>query len=159
MWRRARPDEDDRLVEMCKSLYAEDPGPHPVTIEQAHRTLATLRREPWRGRAVVLDVDGQLVGYALLISFWSNELGGEVCDVDELFVAREHRGRGHATALFQALEHDALWPASAVALALGTTPGNANARRLYERLGFAEVGVSMVRRRALDSSRHTEEDA
>jgi GNAT superfamily N-acetyltransferase len=115
-------------------------------------TLTTLRREPWRGRAVVAEEGGALVGYALLIAFWSNELGGEVCDVDELFVLPEHRGRGLATALFAAIDEDGLWPTPAVALALGTTPGNAAARRLYERLGFAPVGVSMVRRRAARSA-------
>ncbi len=148
MWRTARPDEDDRLVEMCLDLYRDDPGPRPVGPEQVRLTLATLRGEPWRGRAVVLDLGGQVVGYALLISFWSNELGGEVCDVDELFVTREHRGRGHATSLFAALDRGELWPTTAVALALGTSPGNADARRLYERLGFAAVGISMVRRRS-----------
>lgn len=148
MWRPARPDEDDRIGELCLDLYRDDPGPRPVGPDQVRRTLLTLRAEPWRGRAVVLEVEGQLVGYALLISFWSNELGGEVCDVDELFVAREHRGRGHATSLFAALDRGELWPGPWVALALGTTPGNADARRLYARLGFASVGVSMVRRRS-----------
>ena len=142
----ARADEDDRLVEMCLSLYRDDPGPRPVAPEQMRQTLATLRREPWRGRAVVLAVDGQAIGYALLIAFWSNELGGEVCDVDELFVAREHRNRGHGRSLFAAIEHGGLWPAPVVAMALGTTPGNADARRLYEQLGFVPVGVSMIRR-------------
>jgi GNAT superfamily N-acetyltransferase len=147
MWRLARADEDERVVEMSLALYRDDPGPRPVELEQVRRTLETLRREPWRGRAVVLDKDGEVLGYALLISFWSNELGGEVCDVDELFVAPEHRGQGHGTSLFTAIDRGELWPGSAVALALGTTPGNERARRLYERLGFAAVGVSMVRRR------------
>jgi len=148
VWRAARPDDDDRLVELCLGLYRDDPGPHPVGPAQMRATLATLRREPWRGRAVVAEVNGGLVGYALLISFWSNELGGEVCDIDELFVIPAHRGRGLATALFAAIDEGGLWPTPAVALALGTTPGNAAARRLYERLGFAPVGVSMVRRRS-----------
>jgi GNAT superfamily N-acetyltransferase len=152
MWRLARPEDDDRLVDLCLGLYRDDPGPVPVTPEQMRTTLTTLRREPWRGRAVVAEEGGALVGYALLIAFWSNELGGEVCDVDELFVLPEHRGRGLATALFAAIDEDGLWPTPAVALALGTTPGNAAARRLYERLGFAPVGVSMVRRRAARSA-------
>lgn len=148
MWRLARPDDDDALVELCLGLYRDDPGSRPVGPQEMRTTLITLRREPWRGRAVVAEVEGGLVGYALLISFWSNELGGEVCDIDELFVAPAHRGRGHATALFAAIDEGGLWPSTPVALALGTTPGNAAARRLYERLGFAPVGVSMVRRRS-----------
>ncbi len=144
MWRLATERDDDLLVEMFLGLSREDPGPFPVDARQMRATLSTLRREPWRGRAVVLDLGAQVVGYALLLAFWSNELGGEVCEVDELFVAPEFRGRGHGAALFEAIERGDVWPAAAIAL--GITPGNARARRLYERLGFAEVGVSMVKK-------------
>jgi GNAT superfamily N-acetyltransferase len=145
-WRIARPDEDDLLVEMCTELYREDPGPRPVPPGQMRETLAALRREPLRGLAVALEVDRGLAGYSLLISFWSNELGGEVCDVDELFVARAHRSQGHGRSLFAAIERGELWPVPPVAIALVVTPGNARARQLYERLGFAAVAASMVKR-------------
>jgi GNAT superfamily N-acetyltransferase len=146
MWRPASESDDDVLVEMCRGLYREDPAPFAGDAGPMRETLATLRREPWRGRAVVLEVGRQVVGYALLIAYWSNEFGGEVCAVDELYVTREFRGRGHGAALFQAIERGDVWPAPVVALALGTTPGNARARRLYERLGFVAVGVSMVKK-------------
>jgi GNAT superfamily N-acetyltransferase len=146
MWRLATERDDDVLVELCLGLYQEDPGPLPARARPMRETLATLRREPWRGRAAVLDVSHQVVGYALLIAYWSNEFGGEVCAVDELYVARDFRGRGQGAALFEAIEARDVWPAPAVAIALGITPGNARARRLYERLGFATVGASMVKR-------------
>jgi GNAT superfamily N-acetyltransferase len=146
MWRPATETENELLVELCAALHREDAGPLPADARHLRATLATLRREPWRGRAVVCEVDQRVVGYALLIAFWSNELGGEVCAVDELYVVPDLRGRGHGTALFEAIERGALWPAPAAAMALGTTPDNARARRLYERLGFTTVGVSMVKR-------------
>src|SRR5262249_49453974 len=122
VWRLAREIDDDVLVAMCLELYREDPGPLPIDGRQVRETLATLRREPGRGRAVVLDLGGQAVGYALLIAYWSNELGGEVCSVDELYVTRDLRGRGHGAQLFEAVERGDVWPAPAVAIALGTTP-------------------------------------
>lgn len=146
MWRPATESDDDVLVEMCLGLYQEDPGPLPGDARPMLETLATLRREPWRGRAVVFDVGQQVVGYALLIAYWSNEFGGEVCAVDELYVVRDFRGRGHGTALFEAIERGDVWPAPVVAVALGITPGNTRARRLYQRLGLAAVGVSMVKK-------------
>src|SRR5260370_18868596 len=103
MWRLATASDDEAIVSMCVALNAEDPGPNPVQSQHVRRTLAKLREEPNRGRAVVCDFEGRTVGYALLISFWSNELGGEVCNIDELFVAPQYRGRGLATALFGSL--------------------------------------------------------
>jgi len=144
MWRLAKETEDELVAQMCLSLYEEDPGPLKVVPSRMCETLMTLRREPWRGRAVVLELVDRVGGYALLISFWSNELGGEVCQIDELYVAPELRNRGYGTSLFNAIGE--LWPTRLVAIALGVTPGNADARRLYERLGFAAVGVSMVKR-------------
>jgi len=146
MWRLATERDDEVLVELCRGLYREDPGPIPEDPRRLRATLSTLRREPWRGRAVALDVGPQAAGYALLVAFWSSSLGGEVCEVDELYVTPGLRGRGHGTALFEAVERGELWPAPPVAIALGVTPGNARARRLYERLGFVAAGVSMVKK-------------
>ena len=124
-WRKARPGDDDAVVSACLALDAEDPGPRPDSEAQVRRTLRALREEPWRGVAAVLEVDGAVTGYALVGSFWSNELGGEVCTIDELFVAQAQRGWGHATALFEALAAggDPLWPARPVALTRGDDAG------------------------------------
>jgi GNAT superfamily N-acetyltransferase len=147
MWRDARPTDDEAIARLCSALNAEDPGPEPVPTANMLRTLRELRSAPLRGRAVVLEIDGEVGGYALLISFWSNELGGEVCVVDELYVTPERRGNRYATNLLEALSaRREAWVESAVALALETTPDNARARRLYERVGFRGHNIAMRRR-------------
>jgi ribosomal protein S18 acetylase RimI-like enzyme len=146
-WRPARPDEDDAVIEMCLEFYCESPGLDPIASERVRTTLDVLRAEPWRGVVAVLDIDGVVAGYALLTSYWSNEFGGELCEVDELFVAPDRRGQGHGRALFDAIERGGIWPATAVGIALGVTPENTRARRLYEELGFEIFGISLVRRR------------
>jgi GNAT superfamily N-acetyltransferase len=146
MWRLAEPGDDDSLVEMCLRLDDEDPGILPIHPENMRSTLQALRREPCRGRTVVLEIESQLSGYALLIAFWSNELGGSICEVDELFVMPEHRNRGHGKSLFEAISQGGLWPTPIVGMALGVTPDSVRARRFYERLGFTAAGTSMVRR-------------
>jgi GNAT superfamily N-acetyltransferase len=146
MWRPAEPRDDDDLIALSVALNAEDPGPAPVPAEHVRRTLTTLRAAPERGTALVLEVDGQAAGYAFLIGFLSNELGGDVCVIDELYVAPAHRGHGHATRLLDDLATGAApYAAGAVALALETTPGNAAARRLYERVGFRARNLAMRR--------------
>jgi len=146
MWRMAKPEDDDAVVEMCMRLYDEDPGHLTVRPENIRATLQALRREPCRGRAVVLEIEHRLSGYALLIAFWSNELGGHICEVDELFVVPGHRSQGHGKSLFDGISQGQLWPTPIAGIALGVTSDNVRARRLYERLGFRAAGISMVRR-------------
>ena len=151
MWRLARPEEDDRIVELSLALYAEDPGTVPVGAEQIRRTLKELRASPVRGCVVVLEDASLVQGYAILASYWSNELGGEFCHVDEAYVAPEARGRGHTTALVESLVRgDGPWPGTPVALQLEVSPANRRARALYERLGFEPVRNLTMRRRGGD---------
>ena len=147
MWRMAEPEDDERIVVMCMALYAEDPATTEVGPEQVRRTLEELRRQPVRGRAVVLDEGGQLRGYALLISYWSNELGGEICQLDEAYVAPDVRGQGHTSELVERLARgDGPWPTIPAALQLEVSPSNRRARSLYDRLGFAPLRNLCMRR-------------
>jgi len=144
-WRRARPTDDDAVVAMSLMLHAEDPGTAAVDDDRVRRTLETFRCEPHRGRAVVAETDARPVGYAFLVPFWSNELGGSVCEVDELYVEPGFRSRGIGRALFGAIEDGSVWDEAPVAIALGVTSSNGRARSLYERAGFRAVGTVMVR--------------
>lgn len=137
VWRSAGAGDDDAIVAMSLALYAEDPGTTRVVADGVRATLVAFREHPVRGRAVVLDVHGRIAGYAFLVSFWSNELGGEICTIDEIYVEPARRGKGDATSLVTSLRKGSvLWPGHVVALELEVTPANARARRLYERLGF-----------------------
>jgi len=143
-WRAADPGDSRVIVEMSLALYTEDPGLVTVSAAQVAETLAVFQREPWRGLAVVLEVAGVIQGYALLVPFYSNEVGGTVCEVDELFVTPPSRGHGLGSALFSALDEGRF--GSFAAIALGVTPDNDRAKRLYERLGFRVAGTTLLRR-------------
>ena len=138
-WRAAIESDDDAILELCRRLYEEDPSPAPVPIAHTARTLSALREEPLRGRAVVLAGARRVFGYALLIAFWSNELGGETCEIDELYVAAEQRSRGFGSALLRSIaDGSGPWPRRPIALGLQVTPDNERAKALYVSLGFRE---------------------
>ena len=145
-WRLARAGEDETVAGMSMALYGDAAAGMGITPSQVHATLDRFRAEPLRGRALVLDSRGTLAGFCLLASFWSNELGGEVCVIDELYLKEEWRGCGHATALIEALKTDrSLWPLPPVAFELEVSPKNPDARRLYERLGFHDKHNATMR--------------
>jgi GNAT superfamily N-acetyltransferase len=135
---------------MSLALYEEDPASGPVLAAHIRATMARFREEPLRGRAVVLDNDGHPVGYALLVSFWSNELGGEICTIDEIYVRAAWRSRGCGSRLIESLNLDrTIWPARPVAFELEVSPENRRALELYERLGFRLKRNRTLRRTAV----------
>ena len=136
-FRPATPGDLPDLIRLVEALYAEDPSPQNPDSGHTRLTFSEFERHPEKGDIRVFEYDGNVAGYAILVWFWSNEYGGNKLVVDEIYVLPEYRGKGISTAFFQFLT--AHFAASAVALELEVTPGNAAARRLYERLGFRKA--------------------
>lgn len=135
----------DAVVAMMRELYLEDPavsGPDPSRFPE---TLRVLRSRPELGR-IILFLDGDVLrGYAILIPYWSNEYGGVIVFVDELFVTPAARRHGIARGLFDFIERDR--PFDPVAVMLEVSPGNHGARRLYDGVGLqARQYLTLARR-------------
>lgn len=126
----------DAVCEMMGRLYAEDAPASGQVPRNFRATIDVLLADPSRGRVVLLVAADAVCGYALLIPFWSNEMGGTVVTVDELYVVPEHRGRGVGRGLFGLIERER--PYDAVAVFLEVSASNVRARWLYESLGFTE---------------------
>jgi GNAT superfamily N-acetyltransferase len=116
------------------SLYKEDPPGQEMTAEKFDRTFWEFTNKPDKGRIVVFDRANLVIGYAIIVFYWSNEYGGDFIEVDELFVRAEDRGNGIATTFFDWLEKT--WHQKAVALSIQTTPANDRALTFYQRLDF-----------------------
>jgi GNAT superfamily N-acetyltransferase len=123
-----------KLLMMTRALYAEDEAASPVDRSRFSSNVESLVSHPLRGRIVLFSEGGLLCGYALLIPYWSNEFGGTLLFVDEMFVIPEACNKGIGRSWFKFL--DETRPLDAVALALEVSPHNAGALRLYKSLGF-----------------------
>lgn len=134
-YRPIAPPDYPIVAGLITQLYEEDPADVPVTKEKIERTFAELAAHPDKGTILVFVKKAEIVGYSILVNFWSNEFGGNVLTIDELFVAREFRGRGIASDFIRYLIASRF--NDAVVLELGVTPRNARARKLYEKLGFS----------------------
>ena len=135
-----------QLLEMMRGLYSEDPSDANTPGEtQFLRTIRVLLEKPDRGR-IVLFFEGQTIqGYAVLIPYWSNEFGGTLLFVDELFVKPEARNRGIGREFFEFLRTQR--PFDAIVSALEVSPKNLRARKLYFSLGFEPRNYTMMLRR------------
>ena len=133
-FRRFQPDDRAQLRQMIFQLYEEDPDGEPISDEKIDRTISELSRHPQKGRLMVFVEAGEIVGYSILINYWSNEFGGNVLNIDELFVKEAWRSRGIGSRFIDSLCVDT--ENNAVALELEVNPSNHRARACYERLGF-----------------------
>lgn len=131
--RAAIPADLTALVELMRGYYRDDGLEFDETTSPA--TLARLLSESQWGRVWVLESAGRAVGYIAICFGFSLELGGNDAIVDEVFVLPEHRGRGHGRRLlkFAGAETGKL---GVKALHLEVDRGNAEARRLYDALGY-----------------------
>ena len=85
----------DRVVGMMAALYAQGaPLSMPAARGGPRRWLLT---EPEFGGVWMIDLDGTLAGYMVVLLGYSLEFGGRFGLLDELFVAEDCRGMGLGT--------------------------------------------------------------
>ena len=125
----------DDLREMMYCLYEEDPEGLPITDLKIKNTIAESLARPEKIRIVMIRDEGANIGYGLLVFFWSNEYGGDVIDIDELFIKKEYRNRRIATDFIRSQISAGK---TAVAVQVEATKSNSAAERLYKRLGFEQ---------------------
>jgi GNAT superfamily N-acetyltransferase len=88
---------------------------------------------------VATDEAGTVIGFALNQWKWSSLNGARVVVLDDLFVAPEARGAGHADALIEAVA-DVARRHGAPVLSWFTMPDNKRAHTVYDRVvGTAEA--------------------
>lgn len=135
----------DAVVKMMMALYKEDRADFDRCAPSRFQyTLQQFIHTPMSGSVILFLRDHLLVGYALLVPYWSNEFGGQLVVVDELFVVPPARNTGIASSFFRYVER--LKPFGAIAALLEISPSNIAARRLYESLGYSERRNRMMYR-------------
>jgi ribosomal protein S18 acetylase RimI-like enzyme len=123
------------LREMIFSLYREDPEGEPIDEEKVERTIAEFGKNPDKVSIYMIRRKEENVGYAILVYFWSNEYGGNIVTIDELYVKEEYRSQGAGTEFFSFVEK----LENKKALQMETTPSNRRVYNYYKRLGFVPV--------------------
>lgn len=136
-FRPLRNDDYSELRGMISALHSEDRGGKPITDEKILRTVTELGRNPCKGEIVIFEEDNKTIGYSILIFYWSNEYGGDILHIDELYVKPEHRRRGAATSFLNHVSR--AFKGKIVALQLEVAPSNLEVMDYYRKLGFGRM--------------------
>ena len=108
---------------------AEDPQ------ERMLRTVRELSRHPDRGAIFLFEKDQDLVGYCVLVNYWSSAHGGTVIRVEELFLDKGYRDAGIAEDFLALIAKVA--PPGTRAIRLDSSPKDKLTLKICERAGFS----------------------
>jgi len=146
---RATAADEMALNVFMRQLREDDPDEGPYDEALCRPAMAALLGVPSLGRVWIIRAGSETAGYVVLTLSYSVELGGRYAFIDELFVAREFRGKGVGSSVLQLVAAEAR-SLGVQALSLEVTRSNDVARRLYRRNGFVARGHELMTRRLHD---------
>ncbi|MEV4441979.1 GNAT family N-acetyltransferase [Streptomyces sp. NPDC049577] len=135
--RRIRKDEMETIMPACVAMFTEEVGVSPLAGDGGLLYQARVAELVGSGRSFARIEDGRVVFKA--------EIGAatdRACQIQGVWVAPEHRGRGLSVTGMAAVLRYALTEVSPV-VSLYVNDYNTAARAAYRRVGFREVGAFM----------------
>lgn len=109
---------------------------HRINMENCDATFELCLKDNTYARMVVAEDEYGVQGYCLLSFTWSNEAGGMVVLIEEIYFKENARGKGYGKAILTWIEQE--YP-KAKRFRLEATYNNKGAISLYEREGYEEL--------------------
>ena len=137
-------EEGDRatFIDMAMKFYRSKAVMHEVPEAYFAYTFDTiLAGSPYARGLMILGPEGP-VGYGLLSITYSNEVGGVVLWIEEVYVLHDYRGKGYGKEFFQYVERE--YAGIFRRFRLEVAPSNTRAKRLYEQLGYQTLEYAQM---------------
>ncbi len=135
MIRKITANEKQLYLTLATEFYSSPAVLHPVPAAHLERTFLEFTSSDTYAEGYFLCEGETPVGYGLLAKSFSQEAGGKVIWIEELYLRPEARGRGLGREFFAFAE-----TLGASRLRLEVEPDNARAIKLYEALGYTPLG-------------------
>ena len=94
MIRRYEASDRRTVTEMLDEFYHSPAVLHPIPRAHFEKTLNAAEAGNPCVRLYLIENGGQTAGYALLALTFSNEAGGDVVWLDEIYIRPEFQGKG-----------------------------------------------------------------
>lgn len=133
-----READREQYVSMSFDFYSGDAVLYPPSRENFDATFDIALHGSPLVRLVMIEEDDEVAGYGNLSFTWSTEAGGVVCWIEEIYVLPEKRGHGLGQQYLDWVRES--YDGFARRYRLEVCPQNPDAKRLYERHGFRDLG-------------------
>jgi len=136
--RPARPADAPVITRFNAAMAHETEG---LALDPAvlARGVAAALADPAKGRYLVAETGGAVIGQLMWTTEWSDWRDGWFWWIQSVYVAEPHRGRGAFRALYAAVRTAALAAGDVVGLRLYVERDNARAQATYSQIGMART--------------------
>ncbi|MCQ2471387.1 MAG: GNAT family N-acetyltransferase [Clostridia bacterium] len=134
MIRKVTAEDKEIYLEMTEVFYNSDAVLHPVPLQNRLAMWDELMRSNRYGECFFYEENGEVKGYMLLAYTFSQEAGGSVCWIEELYVKEKYRNKGIGKQFFEFIKRE-IEP-KCKRIRLEVEDYNIGAKRLYSSLGF-----------------------
>jgi len=131
----------EEYLAMSREFYASEATDHQIPEEHFKRTFEeTVAGSPVSRGWLIFDeteAPERPVGFFLAAVTWSNEFGGRIAWLEELYLRPETRGRGLGRKVMTEAMEELKRKDRVVGFRLEVAPANESVGILYEKLGFS----------------------
>ncbi|HCP15436.1 MAG TPA: GNAT family N-acetyltransferase [Peptococcaceae bacterium] len=142
MIRSVVPEDKEPYIAMTEAFYRSDAVLHSIPQAHIQRTFETILNGSPYAQGYIAEHEGKTAGYVLLAMTYSNEAGGLVLWIEEIYIVPEFRGLGLGGELFAFIESMA--KSSYARIRLESEPDNLRALALYQRMGYADLSYRQL---------------
>lgn len=122
---------------MILALYREDPPGQRMSPRKIRHTITEFSSHPDKGSIMIMHVGDIIIGYAIIIYYWSNEYGGNIAHIDELYVKPSWRNKGIGSSYIKRVSKTK--GMNFKGIHVETTPANRKALAFYSQQGFKKT--------------------
>ncbi|MCU6719025.1 GNAT family N-acetyltransferase [Porcipelethomonas ammoniilytica] len=142
MIREIKSDDKIDFIKMCMDFYNTDGVDHSIPVSNMEKTFNLLMEGLDFAKAYVCEKNNKTVGYILLALTYSNEAGGMVVWLDEIYVKPEFRSQGIGSELIDFVIEKYKNKISRFRLEI--TESNIGAKKLYLSKGFKDLSYRQM---------------
>ena len=118
----------DSIVSMMQDFYAIDN--YPIHVEESKQLFETFIANSNLGKAWLIYKGEEVIGYVILTFIFSFEYKGILAFLDELYINKEHQGKGFGKQAVQFIQQESS-QLNVKMLYLEVEQHNENAQKLY----------------------------
>lgn len=142
MIRKMRSEDKKTYMEMAREFYHSDAVLHPVPDTYFERTADEALRSDVYAEIFLFECENEAAGYGLIAKTYSQEAGGMVWWIEEVYVREAFRSKGIGREFFAYL--DKVKSSAVTRMRLEVEEDNTRAVALYKKLGYKPLEYAQM---------------